>query len=96
MSNPTRLRLGFGWVVVSLGFWQKLKRKNIKVTSEKKFKKDTKKIANEDKLIISADITNNFYKLNVNDYDELLEKHITKEYKKADENMVDEITKDIA
>lgn len=47
---------------------------------------DIKTITNEDKLIIAADKTTNFYKLSKADYDELLQKNICKTYKKANNN----------
>ena len=58
-----------------------------------KLKKDAIKIDNEKKLIVPADKTHNFYKMSVDDYDELIEKNVTKDYKKAEDNLVDEITK---
>ena len=72
---------------------ENIKEKDFKSNFQDKLKKDAIKIAKDDKLIVPADKTNNFYKLDVDKYDELLEKHITKDYKKADNNLVDEITK---
>ena len=45
-------------------------------------------------MIIAADKTNNYYKIKKDDYDELLHKHITKDYKKADEKDFDDTTKE--
>ena len=48
-----------------------------------KLKNDTKRIENESKLLIAADKTTNFYKLEPSTYNNLLEQNITKSYKKA-------------
>ena len=48
-----------------------------------KLKEDADHIKNEPKLLIAADKTTNFYKLGPPTYNELLEKNITKSYKKA-------------
>ena len=45
--------------------------------------KDTNHIKHEPKLLITADKTANFYKLESSTYNDLLEKNITKSYKKA-------------
>ena len=44
---------------------------------------DFKDLEKEAKMIIAADKTNNYYKVKNDDYDELLDKNITKDYKKA-------------
>ena len=48
-----------------------------------KLKEDADRIKNEPKLLIAADKTTNFYKLEPSTYNDLLEKNITKSYKKA-------------
>ena len=48
-----------------------------------KLKDDAIKIKNETKLLIAADKTTNFYKLEPSAYNDLLEQNITKSYKKA-------------
>ena len=48
--------------------------------------KDTKRIKNETKLLIAADKTTNFYKLEPSTYNDLLRQNITKSYKKAQPN----------
>ena len=48
-----------------------------------KLKEDTDRIKNEPKLVIAADKTTNFYKLEPSTYNDLLEKNIAKSYKKA-------------
>ena len=50
---------------------------------QRKLSSDVKAIKNDTKLIIKADKTNNFYKLDNNQYDKLMDKHIQAEYKKA-------------
>ena len=51
-------------------------------------KSDKVKIANEPKVIVPADKSPNFYKLEKTDYEDLLSKQVHKYYKKADENEV--------
>ena len=62
------------YICVYIYYLQKRKRKR---------KKDIKDIEKESKLIVAADKTTNFYKIKNEDYDELLAKNITKDYKKA-------------
>ena len=59
-----------------------------------KLKDDAKNINDEKRMIVAADKTNNFYKVRKDEYDELLQKHITKDYKKTDEKAFDDNTKD--
>ena len=49
-------------------------------------KDDTKRIKKETKLLIAADKTTNFYKLEPSTYNDLLRQNITKSYKKAQPN----------
>ena len=51
-----------------------------------KLKDDSVRIKNETKLLITADKTTNFYKLEPSTYNDLLEQNITKSYKKAQPN----------
>ena len=51
-------------------------------------KNDTEHIKKETKLLIAADKTTNFYKLEPSKYNDLLEQNITKSYKKAHPNTV--------
>ena len=48
-----------------------------------KLKDDTKRIKNETKLLIAADKTTNFYKLEPSTYNDLLEQNIARSYRKA-------------
>ncbi len=50
---------------------------------QKQLTKDTNKIKQSKQLIIPADKTTNFYKVNTTDYKKLLDENITKNYKKA-------------
>ena len=59
-----------------------------------KLKEDTNRIKNEPKLLIAADKTTNFYKLEPSTYNDLLEKNITKSYKKAQPEMTQAIHKE--
>ena len=70
-----------------------IKQKDYKNSFQIKLKNDTQNIARENKLIIPADKTHNFYKVDEAKYDELLQKHINKDYKKADDTLADDITK---
>ena len=56
-----------------------------------KLKNDTDHIKKETKLLIAADKTTNFYKLEPSKYNDLLEQNITKSYKKAHPNTVRDI-----
>ena len=60
---------------------------------QKKLKEDIKNISEEEKMLIAADKTTNYYKVDKAKHKELLMKHINKDYKKADENTVTDITK---
>ena len=57
-----------------------------------KLNDDRKKINAEKDMIIPADKTNNFYKVSKEDYNGLLQKHITKDYRKTDEKAFDDNT----
>ena len=58
--------------------------------------KDVKHIKNDsNKLLIPADKTTNFYKLEPQKYNELLEQNITKSYKKAHNDTAQKIQKRI-
>jgi len=59
-----------------------------------KLNDDTKLIKNETKLLIAADKTTNFYKLEPSKYIDLLEQNITKSYKKTNPNTVRDIHKE--
>lgn len=58
-----------------------------------KLTQDIKKIKDSDKLLIAADKTTNFYQVDANDYNRLLEENIMKSYKKDSMASVDQITK---
>ena len=50
-------------------------------------------IESESRIYIAADKTSNYYKVGKEKYQELLDKHITKDYKKSNKKAVDDITK---
>ena len=58
-----------------------------------KLKQDTNQIKTGNKVLVKADKTTNFYKLDSNDYNKLLHENITKTYKKAEESIPNKITK---
>ena len=62
---------------------QSVKFKQVNNPFLNKLKEDTDSIQTESKLLIAADKTTNFYKLDPSEYNDLLEKNITKSYKKA-------------
>ena len=62
---------------------QSVKFKQVNNPFLNKLKEDADRIKNEFKLLIAADKTTNFYKLEPSAYNDLLEKNITKSYKKA-------------
>ena len=70
---------------------QSTKFKHINSPFLNKLKNDAIKIKNETKLIIAADKTTNFYKLEPSTYNDLLEQNITKSYKKAQPDTVQAI-----
>ena len=57
-------------------------------------KHDLNNIRREEKVIIAADKTRNFYKIEKERYIEYLNNNITKSYKKTDNRVIDDITKD--
>ena len=67
---------------------QSTKFKHINSPFLNKLKDDAIKIKNETKLLIAADKTTNFYKLEPSAYNDLLEQNITKSYKKAQPDTV--------
>ena len=60
-------------------------------TNFRKPLRDLNNIRSEDKVLVSADKTTNFYKLDVPSYDKLLDNAITKSYKKANANITSNI-----
>ena len=57
-------------------------------------KDDLKKISSDEKVIIASDKTRNFYKTEKDQYKEYLNSNITKDYKKAEKRVIDNIDKD--
>ena len=60
---------------------------------QNKLKNEVKKIENEPNLLIAADKTSNFYKMQPQSYQNLLDKNIQKEYRKADQNTINKVNK---
>ena len=66
---------------------------------QNQLKDDLKNIRWEDRIIVSADKTRNHYKMDKQRYKDFLNNNITKDYKKVDEEVINEITrndKDVA
>ncbi len=70
---------------------QSTKFKHVNNPFLNKLQDDTKRIKDETKLLIPADKTTNFYKLEPSTYNNLLKQNITKSYKKAQPNTVQDI-----
>ena len=60
---------------------------------QKKMKEELQQMKNEKKLFIKADKTNKYYKVDPEEYSELLKRDIEKGYKKSDEEAVNKVTK---
>ena len=58
---------------------------------QENLKKDQERIKTEPQVLVSADKTTNFYKLDPKEYNELLEKNIQKDYKKEKNESVKKI-----
>ena len=71
---------------------QSIEFKQVKCRFQNQLKHDIKNSINSTKqLIIPADKTSNFYKLEYNKYNQLLHSNVTKDYKKADSKVVRDI-----
>ena len=60
---------------------------------QQKLKNDKNTIKNEKKVFVPADKTTNFYKIETEEYQKLLDKNVTKEYKKSTEAKTNSIFK---
>ena len=60
---------------------------------QEKLKKDIEEIKSSDKVLIGADKTANFYKIKPEEYDKMLKENITKDYKKANADIVEKLDK---
>ena len=56
---------------------------------QEKMKENIKNIRHSDKVFIRADKTTNFYKIKHEEYEKLPKENITKEYKKANPNIIE-------
>ena len=70
---------------------QSTKFKQVNNSFLNKLKADTERIKNESKLLIAADKTTNFYKVEPSANNDLLEQNITKSYKKTHPNTIRDI-----
>ncbi|PFX13102.1 hypothetical protein AWC38_SpisGene22838 [Stylophora pistillata] len=82
-KNPPPIEELKGFEDDMLKMIQSVKFKQVNNPFLNKLKEDTDRIKNEPKLLIAADKTTNFYKLEPSTYNDLLEKNITKSYKKT-------------
>ena len=70
-----------------------IKFRRVNEQFQNQLKDDLKNIRNEKKIVVPADKTRNYYRMEKTNYIDLLNNNITKEYKKADNKIVDDITK---
>ena len=54
---------------------------------------DLKKIKNDKNLYVAADKTSNYYRMEVEDYMDLADKAVHKEYKVVEDNVTDQINR---
>ena len=69
----------------------KFKRKNNQF--QNKLRADLNNIRKDKNIYVAADKTRNFYKMSKDNYTNFLNNNITKDYKKADESVIEAITK---
>ena len=70
---------------------QNVKFNNNKTEFQRKLEVDVASIKNDPKMLVKADKTTNYYKLTTDEYNNLLEKNITKGYKKATEQQTKQV-----
>ena len=70
---------------------QKVKFKNIKCQFQNDLNEDIKSIKSDNRIFVKADKSTIFYKLETTKYNQLLHDNITKTYKKAEKNQLNEI-----
>ena len=70
----------------------KFKRKNNQF--QNKLRADLNNIRKDKNIYVAADKTRNFYKMSKENYTNFLNNNITKDYKKADESVIEAITKE--
>ncbi len=71
---------------------QNVEFKTVNNEFQKKLSRDMEQIKRDEKLLISADKTTNFYRVDPASYNELLENNIAKTYRKAPDRMTSKIT----
>ena len=76
-----------------IGIAKNLKFKKVTNQFQNQLRDDLKNIKREDRIIVAADKTRNHYMMDKEKYEDFLNNNITKDYKKADQNVVDDITK---
>ena len=68
--------------------------RNVKEKFQSKLNDDLKNIRSEKKIVVPADKSRNYYKMEKNNFMSLLNNNITQEYKKTDDKVMNDITKD--
>ena len=75
-----------------LGMIENIKFRKVKCEFQKKLSTDIRNnIARSDKLLVPADKTSNFYRMDATSYNDLLQKNITKTYKKVSQDTTSSI-----
>ena len=70
---------------------QNIAYKDVKCQFQQVLKNDIASVKNEDRLFVKADKSTNFYKLDADEYNRLLNDNVTKTYKKADMKQISNI-----
>ena len=73
------------------GIVKNVEFRNVSNSFQNKLRADINKIKNEPKVFMKADKTTNYYKVDPAKCDDMIEKEVTKGYKKATPNILDEI-----
>ena len=68
-------------------------KENIHNNFQHQLRRDLKNINSENQMIVPADKSTNFYKCDQDIYKDLLHRNTTKDYKKADKNIIENINK---
>jgi len=70
-----------------------IKFKRVTCKYQQALAQDIKQKINNEKVLVAADKTTNYYQLNKEDYVSLLSNNITKDYKKLSQSTISSITK---
>ena len=74
-------------------------KQQVNSTFQNTLKQNIRELNQENKIYVAADKTSNYYKVEKDDYEEMILKNVTKDYKKTNDKFVDKVNekdKDIA